>query len=175
MSSIPKEVGGVLSPQQFTVDIHQAAKDGDLAEVKKFFEEGGDANTRCRVQTTALHRAAYYDKLDVALCLLDHGAEVDARDPNGQTPLYYAAKAGSVSTLRLLLARGAYINALDRSERTPMFAACTAGKVDTLKLLLDVKKCKLDVMDKEGLEPGEVFDDGVPEDIQQEVERMLKR
>lgn len=35
-------------PKPLSVDIHTSVKDGDMAKVLEFLEEGGDVNVRCR-------------------------------------------------------------------------------------------------------------------------------
>lgn len=35
-------------PKPLNVDIHTSVKDGDMAKVVEFLEEGGDVNVRCR-------------------------------------------------------------------------------------------------------------------------------
>lgn len=35
-------------PKPLSVDIHTSVKDGDMAKVVEFLEEGGDVNVRCR-------------------------------------------------------------------------------------------------------------------------------
>ena len=41
---------GVMAapPKPLSVDIHTSVKDGDMAKVLEFLEEGGDVNVRCR-------------------------------------------------------------------------------------------------------------------------------
>jgi len=35
-------------PKPLSVDIHTSVKEGDMAKVLEFLEEGGDVNVRCR-------------------------------------------------------------------------------------------------------------------------------
>lgn len=35
-------------PKPLSVDIHTSVKEGDMAKVVEFLEEGGDVNVRCR-------------------------------------------------------------------------------------------------------------------------------
>lgn len=37
-------------PKPLSVDIHTSVKDGDMAKVVEFLEEGGDVNVRCRYE-----------------------------------------------------------------------------------------------------------------------------
>lgn len=41
-------------PKPLSVDIHTSVKEGDMAKVFEFLEEGGDVNVRCRCATILL-------------------------------------------------------------------------------------------------------------------------
>lgn len=50
-------------PKPLSVDIHTSVKEGDIAKVLEFLEEGGDVNVRCRyvLYWTERNRAVRYD------------------------------------------------------------------------------------------------------------------
>ena len=77
-------------------------------------------------QSTPLHRASLFGKLEIARLLLDHGANVGAKDEFGRTPLHdvshgvYSPEEAGIGVARLLLERGADMNAKTRSGETPL-------------------------------------------------------
>jgi ankyrin repeat protein len=52
---------------------------------------------------TALHWAAYFDKLPVLRLLIERGANVNADDGAGVQPIHYAALAGNMDLVRALV------------------------------------------------------------------------
>ena len=56
------------------MDIFEAAKTGNVEEVKKRIQDGTDVNSREECGATALMRAAGYGHPDVVKALIDTGA-----------------------------------------------------------------------------------------------------
>ena len=65
----------------------EAAKRGDLDEVKRLIENGADVNIKDNDGDTPLHYAASGGHLDVVKFLVENGADVNAKDKYGRTPL----------------------------------------------------------------------------------------
>src|SRR5580700_10439751 len=93
-------------------EIHDAARDGNLAKVKAALNGNpGLVSSTDKEGLTPLHWAAEKGHKDVAALLLANKAEVNARASNGFTPLHYAAFAGHNDVAALLLANKAEVNA----------------------------------------------------------------
>ena len=85
-----------------SVDIHQAAKDGNIKAVKQHLADGVDVNAKQQNGFTPLHLAAFTDRMEVVELLIENGANVNAKDNVGGTSLHPAAAAGHKETVELL-------------------------------------------------------------------------
>jgi ankyrin repeat protein len=106
-------------------EIHDAARDGDLAKVKALLQHDPSlvfSKGDNYFGGTPLHLAAGNGHIEVAQLLLDFKAVIDAKNDNGYTPLYMAARSGHKDVVELLLANGADINAKDNKGQTPLGA-----------------------------------------------------
>lgn len=65
--------------------IHEAAKNGDLADVKNHLDRGTDVSVKDNMSQTPLYKAALKDKgnKDVAEVLIAKGADVNAKNNDG--------------------------------------------------------------------------------------------
>ena len=61
-------------------ELHHAADNGDVAEVRRLLAAGADVNCKTNRAETALHLAARRGHVDIVRLLLDHGADIDAQD-----------------------------------------------------------------------------------------------
>jgi ankyrin repeat protein len=76
--------------------------------VRILIEHGEDINVRSdRDQSTPLHLAARWGRVEVVPVLLEHGASIDAEDAEGRTPLQVALWKGYSDIANLLSERGA--------------------------------------------------------------------
>ncbi|XP_065883611.1 poly [ADP-ribose] polymerase tankyrase-2-like [Dysidea avara] len=111
--------------------------------------------------STPLHFAAGYNRVEIVEYLLQNGANVHAKDKGGLVPLHNACSYGHYEVTELLLKHGANVNATDMWKFTPLHEAAAKGKYEMCKLLLKHgadptkqnrdKKTPLDlVTDKEG-------------------------
>ena len=122
---------------QPTIKLLEAAKRGDLEQVKRNLAHGVKVGTKDKDGNTALHLAAAGGHTQVAAELLAHGAEVDARNQNGSTPLHGAVYQGHIDIAKLLLRAGADADK-GRSDRdTPLSLATREGHLEMLHLLLE--------------------------------------
>lgn len=69
---------------------------------------------------TALHRAAMYNRTNVANRLLEAGANVNKQNQFNDTPLHFAAQGNSTEVGRLLLHKGADITLTNKNNETPL-------------------------------------------------------
>jgi ankyrin repeat protein len=99
--------------------LHAAALFGHPLMLEYLIERGADVNAGGAYDdSTALHGAAWRNKVDAIRVLLDHGADIDRRsgELHKNTPAAWAIVAGSVEALELLLQRGAPIHPWFQSD-----------------------------------------------------------
>ncbi len=87
----------LLIPTSATAErtaLHDAAGGGDVAEVKKFLDNGADTEAKDEYGFTALHEAAGRGHGDIVKVLLEYGADTEARTKNGRTPCDVAKHDG---------------------------------------------------------------------------------
>ena len=111
-------------------DLHNAIKQGDLAELKALLDADRSlANARSETDlrgTYPLHVAAEFGQARAARLLLDYGADVTLLDSeNGATALCWAAFFGRPEVVEVLLAAGSEPNQRNKHGLTPL--ACALG------------------------------------------------
>jgi len=116
-------------------DLHKAAFDGNVEEVKKLLKKGADPNVQDKDGWTPLHLAASEGHVDVAKLLLEHGADPNAQDKHGNTPLHDAAFEGHVGIVKLLLDHGADPTAKNKDGDTPLDLAKERGHREVVSLI----------------------------------------
>ena len=80
-----------LSVTQSWADIFDAAKTGDMREVRLYVTNGGDVNATDSSGRTPLYWASLEGHIDIAKLLVDKGAEINKENVNGNMPLHGAA------------------------------------------------------------------------------------
>mmetsp|Transcript_68724 Transcript_68724/g.201200 ORF Transcript_68724/g.201200 Transcript_68724/m.201200 type:complete len:309 (+) Transcript_68724:84-1010(+) len=114
----------------------QAAKDGDVAMVKKGVESGIKGHTVDEEGVSALMMAAFKGSLETCQVLLEHGADASAAEPaSSRTPLMFAAQGGATDVAELLLGKKADPSKADAEGATALMWAAVANKADTAKVL----------------------------------------
>ncbi|CAF1195201.1 unnamed protein product [Adineta ricciae] len=117
----------------------EASKSGDLDVVKRILTMNPmlvncrDAQGR---NSTPLHFAAGYNRLQVVEYLLSMGADVTARDKGGLVPLHNSCSYGHFEVTALLLNSGASPQTTDLWKVTPLHESAIKGKFEICKLLL---------------------------------------
>ena len=89
-----------------SVDIHEAAKAGNIEAVKQAIADGADVNAKDFAGATPLHRAAQEGHNEIAELLIAKGADVNAKDDRGDTPLNWANRAVRTELADLLRKHG---------------------------------------------------------------------
>lgn len=117
--------------------LHDAAENGQLAEVQRLIRSGSNVNAQRVNGLTPLHLAASFNHLQTAAALLSAGANPAIAQKHGRTPLHLAAYNGHVAMLRLLLSHGAPINAADSSTKaTALHLAAMRGQLAAVQFLV---------------------------------------
>ena len=113
------------------------ARRQDRAAVRALVASGADVNVPQADGATALHWAAHWDDVEVAVLLLRAGARIDAANDFGVTPLLLASGNGRPAMLALLLEAGADPNLAAASGEVPLMTAARAGNLEVVAALLD--------------------------------------
>lgn len=104
----------------FFINIHEAARTGDLRPIRKWVDLGKGIDARDHVQKTPMHYAAQWGQEEVLDYLIHCGAKVDARDFINDTPLHMACYWGYPGCVAILLAAGANPTSKDQYGNTPI-------------------------------------------------------
>jgi len=123
------------TPEEF----FKAVGDADLAKVREYLAKdpslakakGGNVNE------TALAKASFSGKKDLAEALIKAGSDVNATDDYGVTPLHGTARMGYPEIAALLIANKADVNAKTKSGQSVLSYAAEFGQLEVVKLLLD--------------------------------------
>jgi ankyrin repeat protein len=128
-------------------DIHEAAKTGDLQQLKQFLGKNPSlVNSTDRDRMTPLHHAIDSGQLEAADLLITSGADIDAVNYKKETPLHIAAYEGNAEAVVLLLKHEADPSMREMRDRIPLFLACNWGNdLETVRRLIDAGS---DVNDK---------------------------
>ena len=142
--------------------IHEAAKNGDLADVKNHLARGADVNAKDKDGCAPLHLAASSGHKDVAEVLIAKGADVNAKEIFGATPLLYAADHGHMDVVELLITKGANVNAEDAMGLTALNVI--KGSKDVAELLI-AKGANVKTASSDGETPLHVAADYCQKDV----------
>ncbi|XP_048246289.1 uncharacterized protein LOC124123148 isoform X2 [Haliotis rufescens] len=120
-----------------TRDLHDASKEGDMADVKRILAEGrADVNGRDGIGMTPVMWAAHRGHRDVVEFLVSGGADVSLVDEGGDNTLHFACMTGHVETVKFVLSLNvADINCRDRVGMTPKMWAEKWGHRDVVEFL----------------------------------------
>jgi ankyrin repeat protein len=106
--------------------IANAAREGDVAEIRALAAKGADPNERAGVNNwTPLMHAVHKNQIASVEALLDVHANPNVAAPTGETPLMMAAGYGYTPIVRLLLARGANPRQVDKRGESALDWALT--------------------------------------------------
>ena len=98
-----------------SVNIHEAAKTGNIEAVKQHLAAGADVNALDHEGNTPLFYAVFNDQTKIIRLLIDKGADVNGKrkaadHTNGVTPLHEATWRSTIETMELLIDNGADVN-----------------------------------------------------------------
>lgn len=99
---------GILFADQLSDQFLEAAKKGDVAELKKLLEQGVNVDSKNKYGVTALAFACSKGQLDAVQLLIERGANVNAEDTfYHATPISWAIENGHNDIVKFLLQKGA--------------------------------------------------------------------
>jgi len=117
--------------------IHDAAKDGNLDEVKRLLASNPELlNAVNDRNASALHFACEYGHLELAQYLLSKGPDLAIKDADGDTPLHGAALSNNKDIVEALIAGGADVNARNLRDQTPLHYAAYRQAVEAARVLV---------------------------------------
>lgn len=121
-------------------DLHQLAKDGNVAAVERLLvEDNENINELDTNGMAALHYAAARGHVEIVRTLLtQNNLDINVKTPITHiTPLHYAATHGHVEIIRLLLAtRNVIADTQDQNGSTALHYAVVLDHVEAVKLLI---------------------------------------
>lgn len=135
-----------------TKNIHDAAAQGLLEEVKAHMAAGTLVDDLSTKDTTALYSAISRGNLDVARFLIEQSANLNSANQQGWTSLHYATLRGNAEAVQLLLDNGAEVDAATATGWTPLHFAGERGKTEIATALI-AKGASLAAKEKEGWTP----------------------
>lgn len=94
---------GYILKANFSIHFVQAAYDGDLARMQKYFERGECLVNGCTVSgVNALHAACRKRDVHIIEWLLKNGADLESCDRKGRSAIYFGVKGYMVDQLPIL-------------------------------------------------------------------------
>ena len=119
-----------------SVDIHQAAYDGDIQAVKQHLVDGTDVNAKDDDGWTPLQDATTSGHKEIVELLITKGADVNVKTEEGETPLHTAVANDHKEIIELLIDKGADVNAKTGEGETPLHAAAYKVHKEIAELLI---------------------------------------
>ena len=112
------------------MDIHEAARDGNLEILKKHLINGAHINAKDKEGMTPLHKAVARGNKEIVKYLIDNGANLNIKDQRKGSPLHWAAFAGRMNMCELLVINGADINLMNKDDLTPLDLTPAPNKIE---------------------------------------------
>lgn len=132
----PATPSGSASNPQAGIDLHRAARQGDLASLRSRLQQGADPNAKDANGRTALLDAIAGGQIEAVRVLLDAGAKPSIATSDGRTPLIEAAAQGRLDITQLLVQAGSDLNTAQHGPGTALQIAERNGHNDVAAFLL---------------------------------------
>jgi ankyrin repeat protein len=122
-----------------TLEIHQAAQQGDKAKVESLLKDIPLlVNAEDDRGRTPIFYAAMGGYKSLVESLIERGALVKVSDSGDRTPLHFAASAGHIELIELLVESGAVVNARAVGAATPLYWTMWSGQKKAAELLISL-------------------------------------
>ena len=135
-----KQTSETIEVQKKADTVRKAVVSGDEAQVRAILKASISpaalVNSQNFEGTSALIKAAMFQREEIMRALLDAGAKPDLHDERHRVALMFAAGNGNVNITELLLDAGASTNCTDVFGCTPFLHAVEGGHLDCCRLLL---------------------------------------
>jgi len=136
-------VGGELAMGTKEGAVCAAARDNDVATLKRLLKEGADPDAMdSTYKVPPLNWAALNGSFEAAELLIQDGARVNIRSGDRSTPLGHASLTGRRDLAELLLEHGAEVNAVNGYGTTPLDS--TKADEGTLRFVVKLMKIEVD-------------------------------
>merc|ERR1719446_1727724 len=124
MGGMPKELAPALKKIDETpLNIHEAAKNGDLKAVQEFLEKKQPLDAQDQKGITPLGYAVGANRIAVVKLLLDSRANPFAVDSSGNSALHYASGYGRKELVEYLLKTGGSVSQSNSQGLRPLDVA----------------------------------------------------
>ncbi len=117
--------------------VFNSAGKGELGEVKKFIDNGGNVNIRGKGGMTLLMQTALTSRTEIMKMLIASKADVNAKDDAGWTALMWGVVNGNVETVKILIEAGEDVKAKNKNGVTALMLAYINGFSEAVKILKD--------------------------------------
>jgi ankyrin repeat protein len=117
--------------------IHDAAKNGDTAQVKALLGAGTQVDEKDALDKTVLNWASENSHTEVVQILAANGADVNTGDFMGQTALSWATTLGNDEIVEILITAGADVNQQDSMGTRPLDHSVRKGHKRVDEMLRD--------------------------------------
>jgi ankyrin repeat protein len=130
----------------------EAAKVGNLDEVKECLQQNVNVNDQDINGWTALRLASQYGHLEVVRCLvIDGKANVEMKENNGQTALHRASWNGHLDVVQFLVRDcKATMDCRSNAGWTALHLACENGHLEVVQYLVRNSNDDMDVKENKG-------------------------
>lgn len=118
-----------------TNSIHEAAKLGDLKELKRWISSGVPCNEIDENGSTPLHITAFYNHKIASTFLIKSGANINALDNTGLTALQKAILRSSLDSSKILILSGADVFQTGKFCYSPIALALQLEYIDLVNLM----------------------------------------
>ncbi|MFC2139986.1 ankyrin repeat domain-containing protein, partial [Bacteroidota bacterium] len=115
----------------------KAAEKGNYEIVEILINNGADINAKTRFNTSAIHFAAFYNKVEIIKLLVEKGADFNLRNSQGIVPIFYAAMRGAIESVKCLIEHGADYKVKDDNKQNLLHAASANGNTELMKYLIN--------------------------------------
>jgi len=124
--------------------LHQAATEGDIAEIAALLAAGLPIDARDEAGRTPVMAATAARQTGAVKALVDAGADVDIRDDRLDNPFLYAGAEGLLDILRIVNEAGADPALTNRFGGIALIPASERGHVEMVRALLERTKVDVD-------------------------------